>query len=421
MLKSTNWKLIALLCSLHAVTFLQAQTKTDSLQLFFSNLNRAFESSDVRLIVDDLNDNLSVGIASYPSSGWYLEKIITSGEIKSVQYESIKSQTSDTTLVNAKFNTVDGKSVKSVLAFDSKNKLLFADYFDSFYVPSRYAQSEKRAEIPFILRNNSIILPLKLNDSSQTLYFLMDTGADGMAIRKSLGDSLSLAISRTNDAIVVGGNLKVDISAGNSVHLSDDFSLENQSIALFENMGDMHDGIIGLNLAKEYIVTLNYDTKLLSLFTFGDYLFENEGETIQITVPKGLVMIPGLLNIAGNDDVEGNFILDTGAHYHLICFEKFVRKNKLLLSGFKSEGQSSTESMGVSSPVFLGKAFSFEFGNSIALHNMPITLQASTGRDNTFNQDVDGSIGNDLIGQFNITIDLLRKLIHLKPNSRIEE
>lgn len=60
------------------------------------------------------------------------------------------------------------------------------------------------------------------------MSFLLDTGADGMAIRRSLADSIGLKVSHSQEASVVGGRKTVQISADNVLRLSDSLSLKSR-------------------------------------------------------------------------------------------------------------------------------------------------------------------------------------------------
>lgn len=394
--------------------------KTDSIKAVISRLSEAINNSDTAAIKTDLSLDFSIHTSSWPSSGWYLNKILDSKIIRSAKYLAVRSIDGDTILVDVLFERKDGKKEDGIIGFDSQNKILFIDYFDRLYSPGRFAKSNLKEVIPFSLKNGNIILSLKLNNYNTPLQFIFDTGADGMAIRKSLSDSIGLTIYRQQQTNVVGASLQVSISSGNDVHLNDSLSLKNQSIAIFEQIEDGVDGIIGLNLCKEYIVHVDFDTQLLYLYSFGDYDFAQNGETMDITIPDGIILVPCTINIVGKKEVSGHFIFDTGANYHVIAFEQFVRKNRLLLSGFKSEEQASTVSMGISTPVFKGKTAIFRVGKNIERFDMPITLQASGGQSNNNKNVPDGSLGIQLLNQFNFTIDTLRKKIHLVPNQKEE-
>lgn len=276
-------------------------------------------------------------------------------------------------------------------------------------------QKQLAAVIPFRQYGNSIAITLRLNDSDRPLSFLLDTGADGMAIRKSLADSLQLNIARSQTADVVGAQIKVDISAGNAVHLSEELVLNNQNIAVFETVSGF-DGIIGLNLIYRYVTEVNFDEQKIYLYQHGSFPPRADNNRIAIPIERlgALLVIPAELSLTGGDMITGNFIMDTGANYQLILFSKYVRKNRLLLSGFKAEGQSATVSMGQSTTVYHGKAHTFKVGEDIVLRDIEVTLQASTGRSDSQKDMPDGSVGIQFFNRYNFIIDVPGSMIYLE-------
>jgi predicted aspartyl protease len=353
----------------------------------------------------------------WPSAKRFLEPVLENSLIESIDFVETDTCYSDVGIVKVKIKTGNKPDAESVIAFDENYKIVWMDYLDRLYGMSRYNVSEQKAVIPFEFDGKSIIIPLRLNDSQTVFRFLLDTGADGMAIKKALADSLNLSITSSHTADVVGGQLRIDISSGNTVHLTDDFALKNQKIAVFEHIGHDLDGIIGLNIPVNYITSVDFDKQQLTLSTFGDYHYEGRGEVVKIAHKYNVMTIAGTLNVAGKEDVPGNFVFDSGANYDLIAFSGFVRKNRLLLTGFKPESQSATVSMGHSTPVFEGKAQRFAFSPQLVFTDMPVTLQASTSS-NDDERTPSGSIGINLIQKFNFTIDLLRKEIFLSPREK---
>ncbi|MDR0688195.1 MAG: retroviral-like aspartic protease family protein [Prevotellaceae bacterium] len=276
---------------------------------------------------------------------------------------------------------------------------------------------EQEVVIPFELWDGHIVVSLRLNGSATALRFLFDTGADGMAIRAALADSVGLTVTHRQSADVVGGSVQIAVSAANTVRLTDSFSLKSQSIALFPTVRHGLDGVIGLNLAASHAVSVDFDEKQIRLSPFGAPRRNGKATAIPIADGHKLVMLQGTLNIVGKKEVAGSFIFDTGANYHLIAFSRFVRKNRLLLTGFQPEGQASTVSMGRATPVFYGKARSFRLAPDLAFADMPVTLQASTGTgsaDST-RYTPDGSVGIKLIQNFNFTVDLQQRELRLYP------
>ena len=270
--------------------------------------------------------------------------------------------------------------------------------------------------IPFEMVHGAIVLKIKINSSSKTLKLLFDTGADGMALSKQLADTIGLKVTRSNNASVVGGAMQINVSDGNEVHFENGFALQNQGIAIFPQMDKGLDGIIGNTMTKRYITKIDFNNYQLSLYEFDGYTYEKGGTIVPITVPAGLFIIPGNVEIVAGKTYTGNFVFDTGASYNLICFRPFVRQNKLLVSGFQSAYQASTVSMGVASPTFNGNASSFSFANTAAIKNMPITLMAGGGQNENWNPGFDGSIGMGIISRYNFTINRKKNEIHLVPN-----
>jgi hypothetical protein len=276
-------------------------------------------------------------------------------------------------------------------------------------------QAKEVARFPFETDKGTIILQVKLNDFPRPLRLLFDTGADGMALSQSLADSIGLKVSRKQHASVVGGSMEISVSEGNTVRFPN-FDFKNQSIAIFKEMHKDNDGIIGNALARRYITRVDYDKKEIVLYSFGNYAYEKEGASVPFTMPSGLFIIPGALSITTEPTHKGDFVFDTGASYSLICFRPFVKQNKLLVSGFKSEYSGSTTSMGMSTPTFSGKAAAFTFSNMPAINNLPITLMAGGGQSESWNPGFDGSIGVRLISRYNFTINMQKKEIHFSPN-----
>lgn len=277
-------------------------------------------------------------------------------------------------------------------------------------------QNKPVTTIPFEMVHGSIVLKVKLNNHNRVFKLLFDTGADGMALEKTLADSIGLKITRSNNASVVGGSMKIDISGDNDVTMENGFVLKHQPIAVFPQTGKDLDGIIGNTMTRSYITRIDFNKKELSLYNFEGYEYEKGGTVVPVTIPSGVFIIPGNVEIVAGKSSTGNFVFDTGASYNLICFRPFVKQNRLLVSGFTSEYPASTVSMGIASPTFNGKASSFSFTNMPVIKDMPVTLMAGGGQNENWNPGFDGSIGMGIISRYNFTINRKKNEIYFSPN-----
>lgn len=386
----------------------------DEIPKVVSALETAVKERDLDKLRAYVAPDFSVSVATMPGALRYIEPIFQqSPETDSIRIISIETENTPRekgTNVKAAFYLKGKKPEISNIVFDENNKIRYIDYFDRLYGMFRDKPSQLRAVVPFEYEDNAIILRLKLNDSTRPLRFLFDTGADGMAISRHLADSLELVVSREQSTSIVGINRNVSISSGNTVRF-DSLSLPQQNIAIFEDMGRA-DGIIGLNLAKAFIVKVDFEKSQLFLYDLGDYVPAPEETTVRITVPDGLIRIPGELDLLGKGAITSNFIFDTGAGFHVVAFSPFVRKNRLLLGGFKYESQNSMVSLGHATQVYHGKASRFSFGG-LYFDNLPIALQASSG-DGSWDPGAAGSIGIQLIKNYNFTINLVKKEVYLE-------
>lgn len=390
------------------------------LQAAVSRLEKGLQEKDSSFFTVDLADNFSVSTATWPASKWYIHQVLN----RPVVTESITILSSRPVPQANGLNRLEvevceeGKNAFTTgILFNSDNKIVYIDYFDEMWGNFRYKPSVLKAVVPFEYSEKTIVLTIRLNDNDRPLRFLFDSGADGMAIRRNLVDSLGLVISRQQSTSVVGGDMQISISSGNTVHI-DTLSFSHQSIAIFDEIHQGIDGIIGLNFAKAFILSFDFDRLLLSVYSMGSHSYEKGGEVIPLATSFGIAHIPASINLIGKGYTDGEFVIDTGAAYYLIAFSPYVRKNRMLLSGFKAEEQSTTVSLGKVTPVFSGKTQDFRIGENIHLKNMPITLQASSGDGASWDPKVDGSIGIALLSRYNFTINLLAKELYLIPNKR---
>jgi hypothetical protein len=394
---------------------LHSQTRRDSIKTAIGMLEEGLKNKNIELIRKTFSDNISISTSMGTGANSLLEAILQNVNFEAIELLPDTLYWDNNNLcANVKFMSKQNKPQLSMIAFDNENKILFIDYFDRLFGQSRYNESSLVAVIPFTVEDHSVVLSLKLNNSDRPLSFLLDSGADGMAIRKSLADSLGIKSDFAQNAGIVGGDTQINISTGNTVHLTDSLSLTNQNMAIFDKTHGNLDGIIGLNLIKRYITKIDFDNQKISLYSFGDFHYDDAGITIPIKMVRNLVVVPSQLNLMGTEWVDAHFLFDMGANYKLIAFYDFVKRNRLLLTGFQAESIGNTVSMGHTTLVYHGKAKELNIGGIIE-KDMPITLQATSLNNTPQNNGVDGSLGVQLWSEYNLTIDLLRKEIQLIP------
>lgn len=379
-----------------------------------AKLLTCFEQKDTAIITAELAPNFSIAGHTGQGANFRLNQIVKNYPLKAVHILSDK-KTKRGSLLQIEVTDTKGKTTSNQALVDKDGKLIYFSLFDQLYGLKREIQPKLRAVIPFENKNGSIYLQVKINGYEKPLRLLFDTGADGMALNQQLADAIGLKVTRENNASVVGGNTKIQVSDNNNI-LLDTLKLTGQGIAIFPEMGKEGDGIIGNTLIRQFITHIDYDKNTLSLYDFGDFQYKGKGTVVPITMPAGVMILPGQLEIVKDKSYSGHFVFDTGASYDLICFRPFVRQNKLLVSGFKPEAQAATVSMGVSSPTFSGKSYQFAISPLPAMQGLPVTLMGGSAGNEQWQPGFDGSIGVRLLSRYNITINLAESEVYFSPN-----
>ena len=379
-----------------------------------AKLLTCFEQKDTSLITAELASNFSVAGHTGQGASFRLNQIVKNYPLKSLRILSEK-KIARGNLLQIETTDIKDKTTTNQALVDKEGRLIYFSLFDQLYGLKRESKPKLRAVIPFENKNGSIYLQVKINGYEKPLRLLFDTGADGMAVNQQLADSIGLKVTRENNASVVGGNTKIQVSDNNSVQL-DTLKLAGQGIAIFPEMGKEGDGIIGNTLIRQFITHIDYDKNTISLYDFGDFQYKGKGTTVPITMPAGVMILPGQLEIVKDKSYSGHFVFDTGASYDLICFRPFVRQNKLLVSGFKPEAQAATVSMGFSSPTFSGKSYQFAISPLPPMQGLPVTLMGGSAGNEQWQPGFDGSIGIRLLSRYNITINLAESQAYFAPN-----
>lgn len=400
--------------AISSVCVFYGQAQENSAKELIIGLNAMFRQHTAAPIKAQLAPEFSVAAFTHGSALKVLEIISGRYECDSVALAN-QQAFGEMKKLQLKLYSKGVLKIETGLYADSNFRVLYVDLFDQLYGMNRYQPSKLKVKIPFEIYHGFIVLQVKINKHPRPLRLMFDTGADGVAVLQQVADSIGLKATTSQNASVVGADVKMSFSQGNIIYL-DTLAFPDQKIALFKEMHTGVDGIIGNGFSRRYITKVDFDKKELSLYDFGDYKYEKEGASVPVSMPAGVYVIPGTLSITAAKPVNGSFVFDSGAAYQLIGFRPFVKKNKLLVSGFRAEYNGSTSSMGVSSPTFSGRAAAFSFSHLPAFQNMPVTLMAGGGSNEDWDPGVDGSIGLRLITRYNFTINMQRKEIHFSPN-----
>lgn len=207
--------------------------------------------------------------------------------------------------------------IKGLVAF-----LRYLGQKQKLYMPS----GDQQTSVKFELTDNRPVVRLKVNDRSEELKFVLDTGSGISVISDETAKRLKVkAITRGGFAKGIGGDGKFEIVYGflRQIQIGG-LKLRNVPVYIrkFQGNGREIDGYIGLSLISKFLTTIDYGQRTFSLVKKENLpdAAENGGS---VSLPLRLTS-SGFLS--GEVQIEGveaplNFIVDTGASVSVISSE----------------------------------------------------------------------------------------------------
>jgi len=395
--------------------FLIAQTSSD--KQIIAQFEKSFKTKDVSLLKSLVSDDFSVGAMFNSDVDFVVNAIYNAySPLDSLKFIKKSKKDGKTELQLAYFFN-NKKNKESAIILNAKNKIVSIAFFDALYNVNREAEVKKITSIPFEIINNAIAIKIKFNTSEKDFLMLYDTGADGIALTPESAIEAGVVVDTHHESKVVGGKSQVQFSKNNTIRVGNQV-IPNQGLVVFPTISRGFDGLFGGNLMRKFITKINFDTQTIDLYNFGKFHYEGTGKVVEFDYSRKIPVIKANLAFGSNKKVEGDFILDTGADYNVICFGPFVEKNKLQ-QGFQVDFASTNFSMGHQTGIVSGDLQTFSI-NGINFNHLNIALQEFEQNNSSWATE-SGSIGMGILKKFNYIFNLLERKVYLEPNQNFSK
>ena len=270
---------------------------------------------------------------------------------------------------------------------------------------------------PFqLLSGGIIILEAKLDDYTDTLNFILDTGSGGISLDSSTAEYFGIKTTASDKTIRgIAGVKNVRFAMDHKLKLPDlevknlDFHINDYTL-LTSVYGMRIDGIIGYSFLRRYIVTLNYDENIMSVYSPGIFRYPRGGHVLRPTFSS----IPmQQVTVKDAKSVTSKFYFDTGAGLCFL-FSKDFADDSAMLPKNKIMVHTQAEGLGGKKPMMLTVLKEIKIGpykfkrvpTYVFKDDYNVTSYPNTG----------GLIGNDLLRRFNVVLNYPDHLIHIIPN-----
>ena len=283
--------------------------------------------------------------------------------------------------------------------------------------PSRYL-----ATVPFTqLTGGIVLIQARLNNSSDTLSFVLDTGSSGISLDSTTVARLGLNAVPTERTILgIAGIRKVSFVYNQSLRFpgitvdSLNFHVNDYSI-LTAVYGEKIDGIIGFSMISRYILKLDYDSLKLSFYTKGSMRYPRGGYLMRPAVNQ---LVTQWLKVRDEGTVYGNFLYDMGAGVNMIFPREFV-DDSVFLDKRRKHFMKEGEGLGGKLDMELTTIKEVKLG-PYRFRTVPVFIFDDINNVTRYPYRC-GLIGNDILRRFNVTINYDKGEIFLQPNTHFAE
>jgi predicted aspartyl protease len=258
------------------------------------------------------------------------------------------------------------------------------------------------------VRNNAVLVAARINGQSAIL--LLDTGADRSFIDLGFASRAGLALTdsqivRRAYSIEEGKVVRpVDIEIQSS-RLADAELVATDLGGTSEALGQQIDGVLGIDLMRQFVITINYSAGSVDFKPRGRIL--DPGTMIKLESFRNVYLLSVVLQ-----GKQMNLLLDTGSNSSAISQSGWSQLLETSSSGSFVEGIGSPGSPSGEKFVCIRE---MSIGGTM-LHKTPMRIAPESSSGLFSDPGFTGLVGNDLLRQFIVTLDLATDTLYLRKD-----
>ena len=182
-----------------------------------------------------------------------------------------------------------------------------------------------------------------------------------------------------------------------------------------QHFGHPTDGMLGYPFLRNFVVKVDFEIKLLTLFPTDGYIYRGSGVEIALKPSRDFVITPITLGSDRLVRYSVDMAVDTGSDTTMMLYDQYVRPLELVDS---RQHSVSGLAFGLNGfyPVALGSINSFHIGDA-ETHNVAVDYLAEN-ETAAAEQKLPGAIGNGILQNFRAVIFDVpqgRMFLELKP------
>ncbi len=270
-----------------------------------------------------------------------------------------------------------------------------------------------------------VVIRACLDGITDTLQFILDTGSAGISLDTTTTTELGIKLTPTDRVVRgVGGSKTVSFAMDRTLFLpglrvdSLDFHVNDYEL-ISQVYGLQVDGIVGYSLLSKFIVQVDYDTEMISIYEKGAFTYPKGGHMLRPSLTLIPIVNAYLKN--GKEQHNNRYYFDTGAGMCLLLSHQFVKDSAILSSRKRQRKVIQTEAQGLGGKMAMDITTIREFKlGSYSFRNVPVYLFDDVTNVTAY-PFLGGMVGNDLLRRFNLILNYGKKEIYLMPNSHYKD
>jgi hypothetical protein len=266
-----------------------------------------------------------------------------------------------------------------------------------------------------------ILLKARLGDFPDSLNFILDTGSGGISLDSGTCVRLHLNPEPSDKTILgIAGVRQVRFLYNETLHLpgltvdSLNFHVNDYDI-LTSVYGEKIDGIIGYSFFSRYIVSIDYDSLKVAVYSLGSFRYPRGSYVIRPLIPN----LPVINAETGdNRKIFARFYFDTGAGLCALLSTDFTTDSSLL-DPRKKQYLTRAQGLGGKATMRLTTIREVKLG-PYHFRKVPTYIFDDTYNVTSY-PNLCGLIGNDILRRFNVILNYDRRYFCLTPNSHYHD
>lgn len=279
-------------------------------------------------------------------------------------------------------------------------------------------EREGYARIPFDLRGSHVWVRGTIG-SSDSLWFVIDTGGSSALLDAAVAESLGLVqhgrIESRGSGGAAAGRLvsNVDIHlAGLTIHCD---QLPTTPLVDISTAGRRPmQLIIGHTLFARCVVRFDYAAEVLEVWDPEHAPNPIPGVGVPLKLQQNLPYVEGTLEVSGRPPIRGRFQLDTGSAAALMVGAEVTEREKLM-TAFPRTIEQLARGVGGAMRNRVGRAEAFSVGTLRFEKPTVMMQQAGVGRISA--PGTVGNMGGPMLGRCRVTFDYAHRKVYFEPGS----